>query len=217
MRREPALPAIAAALALNAGLAGAVFAGFGAGHRGTVIALQLTARAAFLCFLPAYIAGPLAIWLGPRLHPLRRQARTFGLAFAAAETIHLLLVAWLCWIGHTPPLATFVVFGVAAAWVAWLAALSFTTLPLSGWLWWSARRIGANYIAFAFLVDFSATDPFRNAKGLIFYLPFASLSAAAILLSLITTLRRAAPGFRVNRPMTVPPGGPASARGKLRL
>jgi len=66
---------------------------FGAGERGTHVALQATARLSFVLFWPAYCAAALAALFGPSFQPLQRHVREFGLAFAAAHLVHLGLVA----------------------------------------------------------------------------------------------------------------------------
>lgn len=167
----------------------------GTGETGTRLALVITARFSFLLFWLAYTGGALPALFGPAFLPLKRHAREFGLAFAAAQLVHLGLVAWLCHLGAVPSARTFVLFGIAVFWLYLIALLSAGTLlqrlhPL-------ARRliflVGLNTIAYAFAVDFFAS-PLRNgAKHILFYLPFAALSIAGPALRLAALLLRLRP------------------------
>ena len=169
-----------AAFTAAAALAGAVLAVFGAGERGTDIALQATARLSFLLFLPAYTASALAVLFGARFRPLQRQARALGLGFAAAQLVHAGLVVWLCWIGAAPAAGVFVLFGIALVWVYLLALFSLAPLQQmlgpAGWFW--LRTIGMNYIAYAFAVDFLKYPLSGGPKHIALYFPFALLSLA---------------------------------------
>ena len=73
-------------------LAAAVLAIKGVDAKSLVIALRLTARWSFLLFWVAYAGGAMATLFGPALEPLARRGREFGLAYAAAQLIHLGLV-----------------------------------------------------------------------------------------------------------------------------
>lgn len=165
-------------------LAVVVLAAFGASERGTDVALQATGRFAFLLFWLAYAGGSTAKLFGERFEPLKRHGRDFGLCFASALSIHVGLVAWLCWIGHAPSVGVFEFFGVALAFTYLLALLSIkrVQLMLSRKAWWLLRIIGMNYIAYAFAVDFW-NHPLRGGvKHVIEYLPFITLSIAGALL-----------------------------------
>lgn len=159
-------------------LAGAVFVVFGAGERGIHAALQATARLSFLFFWPAYAGAALADLFGPMFQPLKRKGRELGLAFAAALVVHLALVACLSYIGATPPLGTFIFFGVAAIFTYLLALFSVArfrrALGTRGWC--LLRNVGLNYIAFAFAVDFLRGPLFDSLTHLAAYLPFALFS-----------------------------------------
>src|SRR5690242_21906530 len=96
-------------------LAAAVLGVKGVTEDGIVLSLRLTARLAFPLFWLAYAGGALATLFGPRFQPLRRAAPVLGLAFAAALTVHLALVAPLCVVGPMPGAHAFVSFGTAAA------------------------------------------------------------------------------------------------------
>ena len=64
-----------------------------------------------LLFWPAYVGGALTALFGNVFAPLRDNSRNFGLAFAAALSIHLGLVGCLCATGNVPDAKTFIVFG----------------------------------------------------------------------------------------------------------
>jgi len=153
----------------------------GTGERGTDVALQLTARLSFLLFLPAYCGSALAALFGPSFDLIKQRARDFGLAFAAAHIVHLGLVVWLCYIGAAPPLATFVLFGIAAVWTYLLALLSIDRLHRTvgrlAWRW--LNLVGLNFIALAFAVDFVRVPFQADAKYLLGYLPFVILAIAS--------------------------------------
>ena len=123
-----------ASLVLAAGIVGL----FGP-ERGVTMALAATARLAFPLFWIAYVGGAVAALFGDGFRPLKEHARNFGLAFAAAMTVHLGLVAWLCVNGALPPVKTFIIFGVAAAFMYLLALLSNRRvrglLPQRSWPW----------------------------------------------------------------------------------
>jgi hypothetical protein len=59
------------------------------------LALRATARWSFLLFWLASSGPALARLFGPRLLPLARRTRDFGLAFASAHLAHLGVVAWI--------------------------------------------------------------------------------------------------------------------------
>ena len=103
-------------------LAAAVLAVFGAGERGTVLALRLTARWCFLLFWFAYAGGPLAkLWNLNLFAELARHGREFGLAFASALAVHVALILWHYHIA-TPPDGAMLFFWVGV-FCAYLLAL----------------------------------------------------------------------------------------------
>jgi hypothetical protein len=166
-------------------LAGTVLAAVGAGHRGTIIALQLTARWSYCFFLPAYVGGALAALFGTAFQSLARRARDLGLAFGSAHLTHLSLVGWLYYISARPPVGTFtaIYFGIAAILTYLLALFSIPTLVarLPPRVWWWLRTLAMEYIALAFLTDF-LHQPFNQGLAhLAAYLPFIGLAAAAAL------------------------------------
>jgi hypothetical protein len=183
------------AFAANAVLAAIVLAVFGAGKLGTDDALRITARFSFLLFWLAYASGGLALLIGPTAKFLRRHGRDFGLAFAAAQLVHILLVVWLCWIGATPGIGLFVFFVPPAVVLYLLALFSIPTLQqrLGRTLWTVLRTVGMTYIAYAFAIDFVSVPYGGGTTNVLMYAPFAVLSVAAPVLcalSFAPSLRR---------------------------
>lgn len=197
-RSTPAGPAMAAAFAAALLLALLVLAVMGAGEHGTVAALRATGRLSFLLFWPAYAGGALARLFGPRLAPLARRARIFGLSFAAAHLVHLGLAARLYRIAARPPLSPdmFALFTVAAACTYLLALLSAPRLGklAAGPAGRILRTAGLECIAFAFLVDFVIAPLRLGVRRPLEYLPFAILAIAGALLRLTALLRGPEPG-----------------------
>jgi hypothetical protein len=173
-------------------LAAAALAKFGHGRDGTETALRLTARLGFLLFWPSYVAGAIATLFGERWRPLTRRARVLGMSFAAVLTVHLTLVAWICWIGAAPPLQTFVIFGIGAVCAYALLASSFDMVrrAMGPEIWRRVQSVGASYILFAFAFDFFRPQPLKPLAFLVGYLPFDVLVALAVALRLLAWRKR---------------------------
>lgn len=152
----------------------------GGTERGIDDALKATGRLSFVLFWPAYAGNAMTAVFGPAFGRLKREARNFGLAFASAHIVHLGLVAWLCYIGAAPPIASFAFFGVAVIWTYLLALASVQRLQVAigrqGWR--LIRFFGANYIALAFAADFLRVRPDAGPVYVVGYLPFAVLAIA---------------------------------------
>ena len=176
VRQNPLLWMIAAFCAAL-GLAVGVVAVFGVNSQGLRTALQATARLNLLLFWPAYVGGALTALVGNVAAPLRDNSRNFGLAFAAALSIHLGLVGCLCATGNVPDAKTFIVFGVAAALVYLLALLSIPCVrrALPDRFWPPFRALAMNYIALAFIKDFVSHGT-GSSQDIIMYVPFAALA-----------------------------------------
>jgi hypothetical protein len=187
-----------AAFVINFSLAAAIVAARGTGVHSIEIALRVTARVAFLWFWVAYTGGALTTLFGAAFLPLKQRGREFGLAFAAALVVHLILVGWLCWIGAAPPTSVFIFFGTAAALTFLLALSSFgnlsTILGPKGWR--LLRTIAMNFILYAFLKDFMRDPLHGGVKLLMEYLPFAVMATAAPLLQLTAWASRLGISFR---------------------
>lgn len=172
----------------------------GAGPHGIEGALRLTARWAYCFFWPAYAGGALTATFGPVFRPLARRARELGLAFASAQSFHILLVAWLYAISPTPPLspalATFFLTAIAFMYLLALCSIPALAARLPPPLWRALRTVGMEYIAFAFLLDF-VRHPFAlQTRHLIEYTPFALLGLGALLLRLMGYARALPPVSR---------------------
>jgi hypothetical protein len=119
------------------------------------VALQVTARLSFLLFWPAYAAGGWRHCLDQLSSP-SNGARGNSARICIGAPRSLALVAWLTQIGASPPLETFVMFGIAVLWTYFLALFSIGRLhqALRSWTWWILRVAGLYYIAYAFALDF---------------------------------------------------------------
>jgi hypothetical protein len=172
--RQNAWTWMAAAFCASLGFTVSAVAVFYVPHGALGIALETSARAAFLFFWPAYVGGALNSLFGNIFLPLKVHARQFGLAFAAALLVHLGCVLLLCAIGHAPPMGTFVVFGTAAVFTYLLALLSIghvrQALPRK--FWPPIHAVAMNYIALAFILDF-VKFPLSDFREGVKYLPFA--------------------------------------------
>lgn len=102
----------------------------GRGVWGVTHAAQSTARIAFGYFWLAYSSGALVVFLGPSVAVLTRHRREFGLAFAAALSVHLLFVAYLFHIAFYRPVSNNVIlyFGIGAVWTYALALGSIRSI-----------------------------------------------------------------------------------------
>jgi hypothetical protein len=194
---------VAAFVAAFIAAAGAILT-VGPSERGIDDALLLTARVSFVLFWPAYAGGAAARLFGSPFDVLKRQGRNFGLAFASAHVVHLCLVAWLCYIGAAPPIASFVVFGIAVVWTYLLAIASVRDLhqAIGQRCWRFLSVIGMNYIAFAFALDFMRLPFDAGLKYVVGYLPFVVLALSGIALRVGASVARLVRGYA--RPPAVP-------------
>jgi hypothetical protein len=179
-------------------LAASVTVALGAKQEGIDAALAATARLMFLLFWPAYSGGALVALFGAVFQPLKKHAREFGLAFASALLVHLGLVAILCHIGAAPDAATFIFFGIGAAWAYLLALFSIPRLRLAlgPRNWWLLSNVGMNYVAYAFIVDFLQQPLHGDVRHVVEYLPFAVLSLMGPGLRLAAYMQRIGRSWR---------------------
>jgi len=196
-RPVPVFP-IGAAFGAALLLAGAILVVKGTDSPGIVTALRVTARWSFLLFWIAYAGKATAKLFGPTFEHLAR-GRDFGLAYGAAQLIHILLVVRLFHISPTPPLSgnLFWFFVIAIVWTYLLVLFSFGRLVeiLGPRGWRALRLVGMNYILLAFARDF--VPPVLHSWGasygrslLIEYLPFAAMCIAAPVLVIAAAARR---------------------------
>ncbi len=199
MKRKPTLmlwTGVAFGVAL--GLAAIILVLHGTGPESLVTALRLTARWSFILFWIAYTGGALFRLFGPVFRRLAGRGRDFGLAYAAAQVVHLGLVVWLFEISVRPPLVgkLFAFFVVGIVWTYLLAVLSFgdLTRALGPKVWHTVRFVGLNYILFAFAFDFvpeAVHNPAHyGARRLIEYAPYAAMCFAAPVLVAAAAIRR---------------------------
>lgn len=181
------------AFLVSLALAAIVLTAFGAGERGTALALRLTARWCFVLFWPAYAGSALAKLCGPRIANLARHGRAFGLAFAAALLVHVGLVLWLISIAadqRSPML--FFWAGVLCTYALALLSLPLLRTMLPPRLWRISSTLAMHYIALVFAVDF-VVEPLRagGTQGYpLSYLPFVILLFGGVLLRLAAFWRR---------------------------
>ncbi|MGA7810760.1 hypothetical protein [Bradyrhizobium sp.] len=200
---------IGSAFCVALGLAALVLVALGPEERGTIAALQVSARFSFLLFWLTYSAGAMTTLFGPVFEPLKRRGRELGLAFASAHLVHIALVVWLTHIGHAPSRGVFVFFGIAVLWTYLLALFSIPRLQreLGAKGWWFLRVVGLNYIAYAFAKDFLQHPQFDSFRYLAGYLPFAVLSVVGPLLRFIAFASYA---IGLHRPPSTPAPRPLS-------
>lgn len=201
---------VAGAFAIALALAAFVVVVFGTGQRGLVNALRVSARWSFLPFWLSYAARPLAGLFGQRFAPLARRARDFGLAYAAAHLVHAGLVVWLYAISAKAPvpLSSALFFGTGLFWTYLLALLS--AKRVSRWfepqLLRLLRQFGAQFIMFAFFVDF-ARAPFRRDLGFqLVYAPFLLLAIGGFAMWTANAMQQALQA-RLPLPQPAPSGG----------
>jgi hypothetical protein len=159
-------------------LAAIVLAIFGAGDRGTRLALRVTARWSFLLFWLAYAGAAMAWLCGPRLGRLARRGRELGLAFASAHLVHVGLVLWL--FGGPGRGMAFFWAGILCTYLLALFSLPRLRDTLGPHLWRIFRTIAIEYIALVFAADF-ILDPLQVGLGKypLTYLPFALMLVGA--------------------------------------
>jgi hypothetical protein len=167
----------------------------GIGEKSTRLALEVTARWSFILFWLAYTGNALAQLSG--WEGIGGHGREFGLSFAAAHLVHVVLVIWLSYLLGRIALSggLLLFFAVGLFWVYLLAALSFGGARAMGRQAWRITRfVGMNYILIAFGRDFMLPilhpKPAQHTLAhFLAYAPFAALSVAAPLLVLAVSLR----------------------------
>jgi hypothetical protein len=178
------------------GLAAAVLTIKGTDANGLVMGLRVTARWSFLLFWLAYTGRAMSELLGLPFAPLGR-GREFGLAYAAAQLVHVGLVVWLFQISSSPPLSgkLFEFFLIGIVWTYLLAVLSFDHLAeaLGPTGWRLVRIVAMNYILLAFAYDFvpPMIHFWTPHYGVVVeYAPFAAMCLGAPLLVIAAATHR---------------------------
>jgi hypothetical protein len=184
---------MAAGFGVSLALAAIVLATFGVGQNGTALALRVTARWCFLLFWAAYAGGALAKFCGPHFTVLARHGREFGLAFAAALSVHVGLVLWLMDVAADQRTAMlFFWAGVACTYALALFSLPRLREALGPRVWRMSMELALNYIALVFADDFIA-EPLRASsadKYPLSYLPFVIMLIGGVALRLAAHIRR---------------------------
>jgi len=196
LARKPSATAwMAGAFAIAFALAAATLMILGVDGHAFVIALRVTGRWSFLLFWLAFTAGPIATLFGPSYRPLAQRSRAFGLAYAAAQLVHVSLLVWLYATSPKPPVpqSVLVFFGIGIVFTYLLAALSFTavTRRLDPLLVGVLRTVGVYYIFYAFVRDLARNPFHEGALDLLAYLPFMALIGAAIVLRVAAWAKKA--------------------------
>jgi hypothetical protein len=159
------------------------------------MALRATARWSLFCFCLATYGGALTALFGSLFQALARRGRDFGLAFAAAQSLHIGLVVWLFYSSPNaiPPMLYLIVFFIGVFWVYVLAAFSLSS-TLSTWLgatqWKIVRKIGVEYIAFAFAFDFATRAFAGNLANALHYSPLLAAAVGGPLLRIAAAIKR---------------------------
>jgi hypothetical protein len=177
---------IGVAFCIALALAIITLAVLGTGERGMHGALRITGRWSLLLFWPAYAGGAMATLFGPRFSILARHGREFGLAYAAAQFVHLSLVAGVIAHSNEPfPQSIMPFFAVGVVWTYLLALSSLKSV--SGGVfapagWRIVRAVGLEYLALVFLTDLVIAPVAAHTELSPGYLPFSILLIAGALL-----------------------------------
>jgi hypothetical protein len=192
MRRQANVwTSIGAAFVATAAAALVALVVLGYGDGGLRAAIDASARVAFAPFWLAYAGGALAALGVPGFLSVRARGRELGLAFAAALSVHLALVAWLIIRGAVPALRVFIIFGLGAFLTLLLTLLSIPALSalFSRPALSRFRSLAMTYIAFAFLLDFAKRPVRADLAYLIAYVPFALLVGVGLAARLLAWVR----------------------------
>jgi hypothetical protein len=156
---------------------------FGVGEKATTIALRLTARWTFLLFWLAYAGGAMSKLFGPRFIGLARRGRDFGLAFAAAQLVHVALVLWLFYLapGSNGGMLFFWI-GIACTYLLALFSWPLLRGALGPRLWRICCEIALDYIMLVFAVDFIRIPLQEDGIGKypLSYVPFAIMLVVGV-------------------------------------
>jgi hypothetical protein len=168
----------------------------GTGSESLKLGLRVTARWSFLFFWLSYVGGAMATLFGPAFNGWARRGRQLGLAFAAAQLVHVVLIVWLgIVIGQIPLQGTILWFFLVALFFAYLLMLlSFGAgVRLLGRLWRPLLFLGTTYILIAFGRDFllgALGEKIQNGRYAVQYVPFAILTLLAVVLRFAAFLQR---------------------------
>jgi hypothetical protein len=158
------------------------------------IALRSTARWSFLWFCLATYGGALATLFGPGFQALAHRSRDFGLAFAAAQLVHVAMAVRLLYVLPDPfPRLPLVIFSIGVFWTYLLAAISLSS-ALCAWLGArlskNLRIVGVEYLAFAYAFEFGARILDGNRANALHYFPLFAAAVGGPLLRIGVLIRR---------------------------
>ena len=181
LRHDRTLYVVSGAFLAALALAALTLSGYGSETAGTDQALRITARFSFLLFWPAYAGGLFRRFSVPYLAELAGLRREFGLGFASAHSVHVMLIAWRYHIGSPVPTAVLIIDGTGIILMYVLAVLSIDSLrrlvaPLALRV---IFNLGLEYVAYVFLSDFLLSAFSRGHAASLAYLPFTVLLLAA--------------------------------------
>jgi hypothetical protein len=170
-----------------AALAAVVFGEVGAQDR-VAVALRVTARWSFSLFWLAYTGSAMATLWGPPFSSLARHGREFGLAFAAAQLVHVGLILLS---GAGGGMAFFWV-GIMFTYLLALFSLPWLRATMGPRLWRISLMISLNYIALVFAADF-IQRPLEKGGVVNYppsYLPFALMLIVGVGLRIAAFVHR---------------------------
>jgi hypothetical protein len=159
------------------------------------VALRVTARWSFSLFWLAYTASAMAILWGPPFDRLARYGREFGLAFAAAQLVHIGLI-----LGSGAGAGmTFFWIGIVLTYLLALFSLPRVRDAMGPRLWRISVLIALNYIALVFAADFIEGPLKRGgiANYPLSYVPFALMLIVGVGLRVAAFVHRK---LRTQRP-----------------
>ena len=199
MKRESTLVCwMGVAFAVGIGLAATALTIKGTNPGGVVVALQMTARWAFLLFWIAYAGRAIGVLFGPAFEPIAKRGREFGMAYAAAMLVHFSLAIWLFQISSRAPLSgrllDLFIVGIFFTYLLAVFSVGGLSKALGSKGWHALRSVGSNYILFAFAYDFVPASIHGTAHygawRLLLYSPFAAMCIGAPLLVLAAAAQR---------------------------
>jgi hypothetical protein len=197
MKQKPiGIGMVIAAFFSTAGLAAALVLLFGTGTFGLGRALGATGRLSFLLFWLAYAGGALRTLFGSAFEPIAARGRDFGLAFAAAQAVHVGLVVWLFAISGLAPQSGPLVWFLAAGvfWTYLLAVLSTRRIArtLGQVRWRMIRLAGMEYVSLVCLFSFVNHPVPGTTWSFVTYALFIALSVMGTFLRLAAWASRGA-------------------------
>jgi DMSO/TMAO reductase YedYZ heme-binding membrane subunit len=154
------------------------------------LAARYTARAAFLLFLPVFVASSWnRLWPSDASRFAMRRRRALGLSFATAHTIHLgALTAFQVTTGEVPNAVTLIGGGGAfLAMFAMVATSNDAAVRRLGRSWLRLHKVGIYWLWFVFTFSYAG----RVAEGRLFFVPLLALALGGLALRIASRRARA--------------------------